>query len=135
MILKFIVTKTRISLLSTPMMLMSASLLWSLPSLDSPGSTSTSLEEIVREIILNEIIIDINNLNLFLVFQTIGLAARSGQDYSSYDYDYNTEHLQSTSSFSEKASELFQEMGKVQDSFIHRDPSPYHKYNRNQAQY
>merc|ERR1712029_636955 len=67
-------------------------------------------------------------------FQTIGLAA-SGQDYSSYDYDYNTEHLQSTSSFSEKASELFQEMGKVQDSFIHRDPSPYHKYNRNQAQY
>ena len=134
MILKFIVTKTRISLLSTPMMLMSASLLWSLPSLDSPGSTSTSLEEIVREIILKEIAV-VNNIILFLVFQTIGLAARSGQDYSSYDYDYNTEHLQSTSSFSEKASELFQEMGKVQDSFIHRDPSPYHKYNRNQAQY
>ena len=134
MILKFIVTKTRISLLSTPMMLMSASLLWSLPSLDSPGSTSTSLEEIVREIILKEIAA-VNNIILFLVFQTIGLAARSGQDYSSYDYDYNTEHLQSTSSFSEKASELFQEMGKVQDSFIHRDPSPYHKYNRNQAQY
>ena len=134
MILKFIVTKTRISLLSTPMMLMSASLLWSLPSLDSPGSTSTSLEEIVREIILKEIAV-VNNIILFLVFQTIGLAARSGQDYSSYDYDYNTEDLQSTSSFSEKASELFQEMGKVQDSFIHRDPSPYHKYNRNQAQY
>ena len=134
MIMKFIVTKTRISLLSTPMMLMSASLLWSLPSLDSPGSTSTSLEEIVREIILKEIAV-VNNIILFLVFQTIGLAARSGQDYSSYDYDYNTEHLQSTSSFSEKASELFQEMGKVQDSFIHRDPSPYHKYNRNQAQY
>ena len=134
MILKFVVMKTRISLLSTPMMLMSASLLWSLPSLDSPGSTSTSLEEIVREIILKEIAV-VNNIILFLVFQTIGLAARSGQDYSSYDYDYNTEHLQSTSSFSEKASELFQEMGKVQDSFIHRDPSPYHKYNRNQAQY
>ena len=134
MILKFIVTKTRISLLSTPMMLMSASLLWSLLSLDSPGSTSTSLEEIVREIILKKGAV-VNDIILFLVFQTIGLAARSGQDYSSYDYDYNTEHLQSTSSFSEKASELFQEMGKVQDSFIHRDPSPYHKYNRNQAQY
>ena len=132
--MKFVVTKTRISLLSTPMMLMSASLLWSLLSLDSPGSTSTSLEEIVIEIILKKIAV-VNDIILFLVFQTIGLAARSGQDYSSYDYDYNTEHLQSTSSFSEKASELFQEMGKVQDSFIHRDPSPYHKYNRNQAQY
>ena len=66
-----------------------------------------------------------NNL-LFSVFQAVGLVSRSGQDYySDYSEDVSSQ-FSSPGSFSEKASELFQEMGKA----VHRDPSPYSSVNR-----
>ena len=63
--------------------------------------------------------------SLFSVFQAVGLVSRSGQDYYG---DYSSEDLSdfSSPSFSEKASELFQEMGKA----VHRDPNPYSSVNR-----
>ena len=45
-----------------------------------------------------------------------------------------SEQFDSPGSFSEKASELFNEMGKA----VHRDPSPYsgvNRYNRVQKQF
>ena len=76
-----------------------------------------------------------NNISCFVVFQTIGLTARSGQEYSYDEYpDYAAEQLQSVPSFSEKASQIFNEMGKA----VHRDPSPYssiNRYNRDQKQF
>ena len=57
------------------------------------------------------------------VFQAVGLVSRSGQDYYG---DYSSEDDFSSPSFSEKASELFNEMGKA----VHRDPSPYSSVNR-----
>ena len=63
--------------------------------------------------------------SLFSVFQAVGLVSRSGQDYYG---DYSSEDLSdfSSPSFSEKASELFHEMGKA----VHRDPNPYSSVNR-----
>ena len=63
--------------------------------------------------------------SLFSVFQAVGLVSRSGQDYYG---DYSSEDLSdfSSPSFSEKASELFNEMGKA----VHRDPNPYSSVNR-----
>merc|ERR1712026_599272 len=59
-------------------------------------------------------------------FQAVGLISRSGQDYySDYSEDVSSQ-FSSPGSFSEKASELFQEMGKA----VHRDPSPYSSVNR-----
>jgi len=49
-------------------------------------------------------------------FQAVGLVSRSGQDYYG---DYSSEDDFSSPSFSEKASELFNEMGKA----VHRDPT------------
>merc|ERR1711983_423645 len=61
-------------------------------------------------------------------FQAVGLISRSSQDYYG---DYSAEELSGpghfeSPSFSEKASELFHEMGKA----VHRDPSPYSGVNR-----
>ena len=67
------------------------------------------------------------NFLLLSVFQAVGLVSRSGQDYySDYSEDTVSGQFSSPGSFSEKASELFQEMGKA----VHRDPSPYSSVNR-----
>lgn len=63
------------------------------------------------------------------------MISRSSQDYYG-DYSDYKEDVPSqfdSPSFSEKASELFHEMGKA----VHRDPSPYsgvNRYNRVQKQ-
>lgn len=67
------------------------------------------------------------NSLLLTVFQAVGLVSRSGQDYySDYSEDTVSGQFSSPGSFSEKASELFQEMGKA----VHRDPNPYSSVNR-----
>ena len=67
------------------------------------------------------------NSLLCSVFQAVGLVSRSGQDYySDYSEDTVSGQFSSPGSFSEKASELFQEMGKA----VHRDPNPYSSVNR-----
>ena len=67
------------------------------------------------------------NFLLLSVFQAVGLVSRSGQDYySDYSEDTVSGQFSSPGSFSEKASELFQEMGKA----VHRDPNPYSSVNR-----
>ena len=55
------------------------------------------------------------------------MISRSDQDYyGDYSQDSVSEQFSSPGSFSEKASELFHEMGKA----VHRDPNPYSSLNR-----